>query len=640
MPDYEKQPDDQHEGFRRRARAKPKLPALTIHRYGGRLIYFWFGMRFRALMKLFKRGHYNFTLNCIPDVLALLLWVPWNSVLYRISEAKYRRAAEALPLKQPPVFVIGHWRTGTTFLHDLFSEDPNLAYPTTYECFFPHHFLLTENTLPKVMKVLLPKKRPQDDVPVGFDRPQEEEFGMLMLGEGTPYVTHAWPRFGPADSDYLDFKGVSEADKKKWADAYMWLYRRLALKHGDKPLVMKTPANAARLKLLTKLFPDARFIYLSRNPLKVFPSTVKLWRALYSTQGLHNPPYLDGWLDDYVLDMFARLTEDYEADRHVIPEGRLIELRYEDLIKDPIATLRDIYARLDIGDFAAAEGPMQAYLDAQKEHRVSEYEMPPELKRKVIDRLGPYIDRFGYREAVTRELNKAPRETAVREPLASLSRPSACKPTTPPPRKRRLPRGQTMKNGLVSILAGAVVIVVAPAALAAQPTEVERVQAALDAWLAARAPVEKVTGIAAYISFGAAGPAIEAFAGKVGRGPDLGPVDQDTLYQMGSTSKSFTVAVILQLEAAGKLSIDDTLGKWLPEYPAWKDVTIRRLLNMTSGIPNYSETEWMSRAWEKDPMRAFSLEELADAAYPSATNKLPITKGYHYSNTNYALPPA
>ena len=194
-----------------------------------------------------------------------------------------------------------------------------------------------------------------------------------------------------------------------------------------------------------------------------------------------------------------------------------------------------------------------------------------------------------------------------------------------------------MKNGLVATLAGAIVIVFASAAFAAQPTEVEKVQAALDAWLAAQAQVEKVTGIAAYISFGAAGPAIEAFAGKVGRDPDSGPVDQDTLYQMGSTSKSFTAAVVLQLEAAGKLSIDDTLGKWLPEYPAWKDVTIRRLLNMTSGIPTYSETEWMSQAWVKEPMRDFTFKELVNAAYPSATNQLPVNKGYFYSNTNYIL---
>jgi D-alanyl-D-alanine carboxypeptidase len=196
-----------------------------------------------------------------------------------------------------------------------------------------------------------------------------------------------------------------------------------------------------------------------------------------------------------------------------------------------------------------------------------------------------------------------------------------------------------MRNGLVAVIAGAGALVLATAALAAEPTstQIEKVQETLHEWLAARAPIEKVTGIATYISFGAAGPAIEAFSGKVGRDPDAGPVDQDTLYQMGSTSKSFTVAAILQLEAAGKLSIDDTLGKWLPEYPAWKDVTIRRLLNMTSGIPNYSETEWISEVWATERMRDLSLKELADAAYPSATNKLPVSKGYHYSNTNYIL---
>src|SRR5215217_5248816 len=118
-----------------------------------------------------------------------------------------------------------------------------------------------------------------------------------------------------------------------------------------------------------------------------------------------------------------------------------------------------------------------------------------------------------------------------------------------------------MKNQLLTVLTGVGVVILGTATFAAESSQVERVQAALDAWLAARAPVEKVTGIAAYISFGAAGPAIEAFAGKVGRDPDSTPVDQDTFYQMGSTSKSFTAAVILQLEAAGKLSIDDTLGK-------------------------------------------------------------------------------
>ena len=97
MPDYEVVPDEEAGQIARRRRAKPRMPSLTIERYGGRLIYFWFGMRFGALMKLFHRGRYSFTLNCIPDTLALLLWVPWNSVLYWISEAKYRNRRRSAP---------------------------------------------------------------------------------------------------------------------------------------------------------------------------------------------------------------------------------------------------------------------------------------------------------------------------------------------------------------------------------------------------------------------------------------------------------------------------------------------------------------------------------------------------------------
>ena len=170
-----------------------------------------------------------------------------------------------------------------------------------------------------------------------------------------------------------------------------------------------------------------------------------------------------------------------------------------------------------------------------------------------------------------------------------------------------------------------------------QTSQTARVQAALESWLAARAAPEKVTGVAAYVSFGDPGPAIEAFTGKVGADPKDPPVRRDTLFQMGSTSKSFAVAVILQLEAAGRLSLDDTVGKWLPQYPAWKDVSIRRLLNMTSGIPNYSETEAVSRAWADEPTRKFTAQELVKLAYPTGWNDLPPATGYHYSHTNYVL---
>jgi D-alanyl-D-alanine carboxypeptidase len=194
-----------------------------------------------------------------------------------------------------------------------------------------------------------------------------------------------------------------------------------------------------------------------------------------------------------------------------------------------------------------------------------------------------------------------------------------------------------MATWLLTTALGAGLGLLAAFDASAEPGQAEKVQAALENWLVERAPIEKVTGIAAYVSFGDPGPAIEAFAGKVGRNAGDGPIDQHTLFQMGSTSKSFTAAVILKLEAAGKLSIDDTIGKWLPQYPAWKDVSIRRLLDMTSGLPNYSETEFLSKVWANEPNRDLTAETLVKLAYPTGSNDLPVTEGYHYSNTNYIL---
>jgi D-alanyl-D-alanine carboxypeptidase len=95
--------------------------------------------------------------------------------------------------------------------------------------------------------------------------------------------------------------------------------------------------------------------------------------------------------------------------------------------------------------------------------------------------------------------------------------------------------------------------------------------------------------------------------------------------------------VILQLEAEGKLTIDQTVGHWLPQYPAWKRVTIARLLNMTSDIPSYDNVPQMLRDYVKDPKRNFTIPELIAYVYPGNPNAPPPTRGYHYSNTNYLL---
>jgi CubicO group peptidase (beta-lactamase class C family) len=124
-----------------------------------------------------------------------------------------------------------------------------------------------------------------------------------------------------------------------------------------------------------------------------------------------------------------------------------------------------------------------------------------------------------------------------------------------------------------------------------------------------RADDAALTGVALQVDRGADKPILAIYAGDNGLS-DKKPMGPDTLFDIGSNTKEFTSALILKLEAAGKLNIDDTIGKWLPQYPAWKDVTIRSLLQMTSPIPNYSETVAIGEIEVADLHHQFSSKDL------------------------------
>lgn len=112
-------------------------------------------------------------------------------------------------------------------------------------------------------------------------------------------------------------------------------------------------------------------------------------------------------------------------------------------------------------------------------------------------------------------------------------------------------------------------------------------------------------------------------------------ISKNTLFQAGSITKSFTSMIILKLEAQGKLSIDDPITKYLPQYPQWDNVTIRQLLNHTSGIPNYTNTARFNQIRKDTPQQGFTPDQLVKMA--GSHRLFAPGKGWKYSNTNYVL---
>ncbi len=154
-------------------------------------------------------------------------------------------------------------------------------------------------------------------------------------------------------------------------------------------------------------------------------------------------------------------------------------------------------------------------------------------------------------------------------------------------------------------------------------------------YLASREKIEHISAASLSVSFRADAKNLDVAAGTTSYAGTV-PITPATLFQIGSNTKAFTAATLLQLEAEGKLSIDDTVGLWLPQYPAWKAVTIRHLLDMTSPIPTYDNTPAMQRG-ESSIHRRWTAAQLVAFVDPVYGHAPPPTKGWSYSNTNYLL---
>ena len=355
---------------------------------------FWHGMPVSALAKLFAQGKYrNVGILQWPMVGTAWFASVVNSMMAAVQRIRYDKRINAAPISQPPIFIIGHWRSGTTLLHEYLSLDEQNTFPTTYECFAPAHCIVSAWFITK-LKFMLPKKRPMDNMIAGWDRPQEDEFALMNMGLPSPYRQIAFPNNPAIDLEYLDFVGVSAEDRRRWQEMLRWFFKVVAFRSPDKRIVLKSPEHLGRVATLQEMFPDARFIHIVRDPYKVFPSTVKLWKSLYKFQAFQTATHKG--LDEYVFSCFERMYRQFERDRSLVDPGRFHEVRYEDLVADPTGELETLYAKLDLGDFDQVRPKLEAYLQTNKDYQTNKFQLDEGLRAEIDRRWGHWMRPYGY----------------------------------------------------------------------------------------------------------------------------------------------------------------------------------------------------------------------------------------------------
>ena len=352
----------------------------------------WDGVTVSAWLKILNAGRWRIAPTRLPMCGVVCGLAVSNSILAGWQKLTLGKKIRNAKLVDAPIFIVGHWRSGTTLLHEYMMRDDRFACSDTYDCFAPAHLLVSGPLFRPWVKYLMPKKRPMDNMAVGLDRPQEDEFAICALGAPSPYREIAFPNNPRIDADYLTLRNLSDADRSRWLDALEYFLKELTVGRG-KRIILKSPPHTARVRAILERFPNAKFVHISRDPFALFPSTVNLWKKLAATHGLQ-PPKGGAALEEKVLSDFEAMYDAFFADVQQIPQGNFCEISYDELVAEPVATLERIYAELGIEGFDGRRQAFEEFASTQKKYQKNKFELAPEIKETITRRWKAYFDRY------------------------------------------------------------------------------------------------------------------------------------------------------------------------------------------------------------------------------------------------------
>ena len=319
-----------------------------------------------------------------------------NSFYRRKEERLYHDAIAQTQITRPPLFLLGHWRSGTTHLHNLLAQDTEqFTYANTYQVINPHTFLGTEDINTRRFAKLIPNKRPMDNMALSFQTPQEDEFAPCLISRRSLYLGISFPRREDDYGRYLTFRDVPRAEVEQWKAGFTWFLKKLTLKYPGRTIVLKSPPHTARVKMLLEMFPGARFIHIHREPYTVFQSCQHFYdTAMWYTY--MQRPELEK-TNERILRRYTAVYEAFFEERALIPPARFHEISFEDLERDPVRQVQAIYEKLNLSGFQKLQPKLQRYVGSLKDYQKNEFApLSPELRDKVGKAWRITFEEWGY----------------------------------------------------------------------------------------------------------------------------------------------------------------------------------------------------------------------------------------------------
>lgn len=302
------------------------------------------------------------------------------SLLTAIENRKVRKRVRNTPIEVPPIFIIGFWRSGTTLLHTMLCTDRHAAYVDTFQGIFPNHIFMHKAWISFLAKLIMPSRRPVDGVKLDLDFPQEEEIALGNMQPVSFYNFFYFPRdIEDIKRQSLYFDGMDEKDIQVWEEHYKHLIRSAILNTNGRQFISKSPPNTFRIPCILEMFPNAKFIYLSRDPLYVLSSFKKFATKVAQGIGFHVIDEED--LERPLCELYRELTARYDRDQHLIPKENLLEIRYEELIRDPVATVMKIYETFHLGEPNLPA--IRKLIRDKPPGSTSNYSIPPSIREFV-----------------------------------------------------------------------------------------------------------------------------------------------------------------------------------------------------------------------------------------------------------------